>query len=208
MDAPGHVIAQGDDDHGRARRDRPWRESVIKGLSKSTLGKQVSSAEADVVDRVVRMIWGCMPSQASETLVSRGIRLNAEWQEVRPPEPMRTTSEWSELLLQIPGVRDAATNTHLRLEDGTIIDLEGYLVSETNERVDLEKPSLGTYGSSSFVRLSSAELELKRRSRAFRSEWLKCDRSMEVGKVIWLSYDPRATKSGVAYPRSSGPDGK
>jgi hypothetical protein len=137
-------------------------------------------------------------------LLSDGITLKPEWQEVRPSAEMRTTAEWNELLLEVPGVRFDEIGKRLLLEDGTGIHVEGYLMTDTNERIDLENVSAVGYGKRTFVRLSSPALEWKRQGRSFRAVSLRCDRILKVGKVIWMSYDPRATKSGVAYPRSPG----
>jgi hypothetical protein len=164
---------------------------------------------------VKRLVWflavaglaaACGRSHSSEVLLSAGITLTRDWQEMNPPSEMRTTAEWNELLIEVPGLRFDRFGNRLVTDDGTTIEIDGYLTTDTKERVDLEKASWVDYGGRTFVRLSSPALEWKRQDRRFRSVSLKCDRSLKVGKVIWLSYDPRATKDGVAYPRSLTPD--
>jgi hypothetical protein len=147
------------------------------------------------------LVTACMPSRSSEILVSRGVTLSTEWQEVPLSDELRTTAEWSELLLEVPGLR-SESDSRLLLADGMSIEIKGYLVTQTNQRIDLEKTSAVSYGGRSFVRLSSAALEWKQREHSFRRMSLRSDGRVKVGKIIWMSYDPRTTKTGVAYPRS------
>lgn len=142
----------------------------------------------------------CMRSRQSEVLLSPGMTLKLEWQEIQPSDEMRTTAEWSELLLEVPGLR-LDGGTRLFLDDGTTIEIQGYLTTDSGQRVDLGRVSAVGYGGRTFVRLSTAALEWKQQDYGFRSVSLKSANPLEVGKVVWMSYDPRDTKSGVAFPK-------
>lgn len=146
-------------------------------------------------------IW-FMGSHQSEVLVSAGLALKSEWQEIRPAEGMRTTADWSELLLEVPSLRFGGVGDRLVLEDGTSVHVEGYLTTYTGERINLDQVSAVGYGGGTFVRLSSPMLEWKQRGYRFRSVTLRSNSALQTGKVIWMSYDPRATKGGVAFPRA------
>ena len=144
----------------------------------------------------------CLRSPQSEVLVSAGMTLNPQWQEIHPSDVMRTASEWSELLLEVPGLRVDA-DKGLVLEDGTSIDVEGYLTTYDSKRVDLGVSTV-SYAGRTVVRLSASVLEWKQQNYRFRSVSLKSDKPLKVGRVIWMSYDPRSTKSGVVFPRALG----
>ena len=143
-----------------------------------------------------------MRSRQTEVLLSPGMTLDVKWQEIQPSDEMRTTAEWSELLLEMPGLR-LDGGTRLLLEDGTTIEIEGYLTTDRGQRVDLGRVSAVGYAGRTFVRLSTAALEWKPQDYRFRNVSLKSTRPLKVGKVVWMSYDPRDTKSAVAFPRSA-----
>jgi hypothetical protein len=129
--------------------------------------------------------------------------LQPEWQEIHPSAEMRTTAEWSELLLEVSALR-LDGGKRVLLDDGTSIDIEGYLTTDGGERVDLGRVSAVGYGGRTFVRLSAAALEWKQQDYQFRSVSLKSAKPLKVGRVVWMSYDPRDTKDGVAFPRVLG----
>jgi hypothetical protein len=142
-----------------------------------------------------------MRSHQSEVVLSAGMTLQPEWQEIHPSEEMRTTAAWSELLLETPGLR-LNDDTQLLLADGTSIDVEGYLTTVGSERIDLGRATAVGYGGRTFLRLSTAALEWKRQDYRIRSVSLKSAKPLKVGRIIWMSYDPQDTKSGVEFPRS------
>jgi hypothetical protein len=146
----------------------------------------------------------CMRSRESEVLLSRGMTLKPEWQEIHPGEGMRTTAQWSEVLVEVPGLRFGGGDHRPLLEDGSHVDIEGYLTTDEGRRVDLEKVSSVNYGGTTFVRLSASALEGRQQGERLRSVSLKSAKPLKVGKIVWFSYDPRDTKSGVAFPRTLG----
>ena len=53
--------------------------------------------------------------------------LMPEWQEVRASHVMRTTGDWSELVLELPG---------RRYEDSENLHVEAYLTSDSGQRIE------------------------------------------------------------------------
>jgi hypothetical protein len=151
---------------------------------------------------IVCIIVWLMHSPKSEVLVSSGIALGPQWQEVHPEGNLQTKSVLSELLLEMPSQQIRQIGNQLYLGDGTLLHIEGYLVTEAGERFDLDRVGAIGYGTRTFLRLSAARLECKGCDYRFRLAALRSNKSVQTGKVIWMSYDPRASKDGVVFPRA------
>jgi hypothetical protein len=141
-------------------------------------------------------------SPQSEVLVSSGIALTPQWQEIRPAASLWTNAAWSEFLLEMPSQHFRQIGNQVLLGDGTDLHIEVYAVTEADEKVDFNRVEVVRYGPETFLRLSSARLEWKQRDYRFRIVALRSDRPLQTGKIIWMSYDPRATKDGVVFPRA------
>jgi len=141
-------------------------------------------------------------SHQSEVLVSPGIALTPQWQEIHLARGLRTNAAWSELLLEMPSPQFRQVGGEVLLEDGTPFHIDGYLTTDTGEKVNLDRVGSVSYNGRIFFRLSTARLEWKQLDYRFPTVALRSDRSLKTGRVIWISYDPRATKDGVVFPRT------
>jgi hypothetical protein len=140
-------------------------------------------------------VWAMrlMRSDQSEVVLSTGTALTPQWQDLRASQVMRTTGDRSELVLELPG---------MRFDDSKNLRVEGYLTSDTGEKISFDDVSRVGFGTVTCLELSSSTLEGKRHEYSFSRVSLRSDRSVTLGKVVWISYDPSATKDGVAFPRA------
>ena len=134
-----------------------------------------------------------MRSNQSEVVLSTGTALMPEWQDLHASQVMRTTGDRSELVLELPG---------LRFDDSKNLRVEGYLTSDTGERISFDEVSPVAFGTVTCLELFSSTLEGKRHEYSFSHVSLRSDRSVTIDKVVWISYDPSATKDGVMFPRA------
>ena len=81
-------------------------------------------------------IWYLLRTRPSEVVLAVGVTLDSEWQELVSPEPMRTTRERSELLLELPGLEPQRAMELIRAGHAGI-GVEGYLTTFSGDRVDL-----------------------------------------------------------------------
>src|SRR5262249_19665342 len=101
------------------------------------------------------IIWQMRSSQ-SEVLLSSGIAMNGQWQEIRPEHDLQTKSVLSELLLELPGQQIRQVGNQLYFGDGSVLQVDGYVVTEAGERFDLDQVGVIGYGTRVFLRLSTA----------------------------------------------------
>jgi hypothetical protein len=113
---------------------------------------------------------------------------------------MRTTGDRSELYVELPDVVEAADGAYA-FTDGRKLSVEAFLVSKLGEKLDLDvEATVGGVGPIKMLRLSNPALEWKHRDYKFRSLVLRANRSLMVGRIVWISYDPQSTKSGAKMP--------
>jgi hypothetical protein len=141
-------------------------------------------------------------SPQSEILVASSAALKPEFIELSPKTTMQTTGDWSEVFIEIPGVHAEQAGAPLLVEGEKELSLEGYVVANTGERIGLDEVEIVGFGSKRVLSLSNRVLEWKSRSYRFRSIVLKTNIQIAVGKIIWFSYNPASTHSGVAIPTS------
>lgn len=140
-------------------------------------------------------------SGQSEILVASEAVLKPEWTELRPKAEMRTTGDWSELFIEIPGLHAQRAGGPLLAEDEKEILVEGYLLARSGEKIKLDVVDIVTFGNKTVLRLSNQILEWRTRGYRFRSVLLKTNREMRAGKIVWFSSDPASTHTGVAIPK-------
>jgi hypothetical protein len=136
-----------------------------------------------------------------EILLSGEVTLKTDWQEFWPKTAMKTTSQWNELIIEVPGFHLIQEDSHFVLSDGTSIEIQGFLTKEDGETIHLDKISIVRIQDKEFIRLSSSVLEWKEREFVFRSVTLRSNGYWAMGRMVWISYDPRGTKDGVAFPK-------
>ncbi len=136
-----------------------------------------------------------------EVLLTRGLTLGTSWVELRPSTTLRTVGDWSELLIEVSDV-DIGKG-HALFVGGSQLQIEACVTSSTGEEVQLSGVQEVEFGAQKFVRLSDPSLEWKKRDFQFATVRLRASLSIHVGRVIWISYDPRASKDGVAFPATS-----
>ncbi len=144
----------------------------------------------------------CAKSAESEILVASSAILRPEWTELRPKTAMQTTGDWSELFIEIPDLHTQRAGGPLLGENEKEILVEGYLIANNGERIQFDEVEIVTFGVKNVLRLSNQKLEWKDRGYRFKSVLLKTNRQINVGKIVWFSYDPRSTHTGVAIPKS------
>ncbi|MGA2027099.1 MAG: hypothetical protein ABSH17_08530 [Syntrophobacteraceae bacterium] len=141
-------------------------------------------------------------SFSQEVLVSSGMTLTTQWLELKPKTPMKTAAAWSELLMEVPGLLfDQDKAGRFLLADGAPFEVEGYLTTDRGERIYLDHIGASGYQGNTYLDLSSAGLQWKKRDYLFRSVTLRSSRVLTTGKAVWVSYDPRTTKDGLPDPK-------
>jgi hypothetical protein len=141
-----------------------------------------------------------LSSHDSEVLLASTASLTPEWKEIRPRSSMRTSGDVSELFIEMVIVHEGPDGTYT-FKDGSRISVEGYLVSDSGEKLDLDVDvSVGGFGLTKVLRLSNPALEWKRHNYRFQSLVLRANGSLRVGRIVWISYDPQSTKTGTKIP--------
>jgi hypothetical protein len=136
-----------------------------------------------------------------EVLVSSGMTLTPQWLEVKPEKPMKTASDRSELFIEVFGLPFDQDKAGLfLLADGTRFEVEAYLTTDKGERIYLDDISVCGWPDERYLDLSSKVLKWKSENYRFRSLTLRSSRVLTTGRAAWISYDPRATKDGTAFP--------
>jgi len=138
----------------------------------------------------------------SEILVASSAILSPEWTELQPRAAMRTTGDLSELFIEIPDLHTQRAGGPVLGENDKEILVEGYLTANNGERIQFDKVEIVGFGNKRVLRLSNHMLEWKDRGYRFKSVLLKTNRRINVGKIVWFSYDPASTHTGVAIPKS------
>jgi hypothetical protein len=136
-----------------------------------------------------------------EVLVTSHLTLETQWCELRPTSVLRTTGEWSELLIEMPELNLDQMGGEIKLIDGNELYVEGYLTESTGEKIYLSKINAIGVRNEKFLRLSSSNLEWKKKDYQFHSIVLRSNIRIDAGRVLWISYDPRSFKDGVFFPK-------
>jgi hypothetical protein len=138
-------------------------------------------------------------SRHSETLLASAATLTSEWKELRPKAPLQTTGDWSEIFIEFPRGSDRSERS--TFDDKTVENsIEGYLTTESGERVPLSEAEPISISAKKLLRLSAPALEWTKQKYRFRSVCLRSKRLIRVGRVVWISYDPSSTHSGFLVP--------
>lgn len=151
---------------------------------------------------VISVVYWLLSSHDLEVLIAPDASLTAEWKELRPRRAMDTSGDWSELFVEILDVHEGADGNYA-FADGSKLSVEGFLVSSSGEKLDLDVDAgLGAIGLISVLRLSNPALEWKQRDYSFQTLVLRANRPLKVGRIVWISYDPQSTKTGSKEPRA------
>lgn len=119
---------------------------------------------------------------------------------------MDTSGDCSELFIEILDVHEGADGNYA-FADGSKLSVEGFLVSSFGERLNLGvDASVGGFGVTNVLRLSNPALQWKQQDYSFQSLFLRANRPLKVGRIVWISYDPQSTKSGTKEPRAFSED--
>jgi hypothetical protein len=136
-----------------------------------------------------------------EVLVASGMTLTTQWLELKPEKPMKTASIRSELFIEVFGLPFGQDKAGLfLLDDGARFEVEGYLTTDKDERIYLDKMSVCGWPDKRYLNLSSKVLKWKKKDYRFRSLTLRSSRVITTGSAVWVSFDPRTTKDGSAFP--------
>jgi hypothetical protein len=105
---------------------------------------------------------------------------------------MQTTGRDSVLILELPDKR---------FRDANAFQVRGYLTDDAGKnRVSFDSVSTVQFGEVTCLQLSSSVLDEGRRVHRFSKAYLRSERPINIGLIIWISYVPAATKDGVAFP--------
>lgn len=154
----------------------------------------------------VSVAYLLLSSHDLEVLIAPGASLTPEWKELRPGRTMDTSGDCSELFIEILDVHEGADGNYA-FADGSKLSVEGFLVSSFGERLNLGvDASVGGFGVTNVLRLSNPALQWKQQDYSFQSLFLRANRPLKVGRIVWISYDPQSTKSGTKEPRAFSED--
>ena len=126
------------------------------------------------------------------TLSSAGLRLH--------PVSLRTVAPCSEIAVELLGSFhwiDEGRTPRLVRDGGGEVQIDGYLITRAGMKVPLTDVSPFGLNNKMFVRLSNPALTWKTQDYNFREIVLWSNTPVAVGRVVWLSDDPRNHKSGV-----------
>ena len=137
----------------------------------------------------------------TDFLLARSVNLSPEWTQITSPQTMRTTGDFSEVYVELLDVHEDSDRRYI-LADGTRPSIDGYLVSKSGKTLDFDDGSIVGISPKTYVRLSNRALEWKHDDYRFDSIFLRSDRPLKVGRIVWSSYDPQSTKSGLRTPDS------
>ena len=139
-------------------------------------------------------------SRPLEMVIAKSASLNTEWLEFHPKSAMKAVGDWSEVLVEIPGLDSKSLSDRLLLQNGDQLSIAGYLRTESGEKVALDHIELVGIGGKILLRLSNKQLQWRRNAYQFRSIVLRANRAVTIGRIIWISYDPRSTHTGFFIP--------
>ena len=108
------------------------------------------------------IVVGLVRTPHSEVLISSGISLSPQWQEIHLENKLQTKSVISELVVEMPDQQIRKIGNQLQLADGSPLQVEGYLTTEAGERFELDQVWAMVHGTKTFLRLSNARLECKK----------------------------------------------
>lgn len=146
------------------------------------------------------ILYSLLDQHHSEVLLAPAATLTPTWTELRPSRIMRTSGDWSELFVEMLNLHEGPDGDYA-FDDRSKLSVEAYLLSSSGEKLDLAVDlSVGGFGSTRVLRLSNPALEWKRRNYKFRSLGLRANRPLNLGRIVWISYDPQSTKSGEMEP--------
>lgn len=147
------------------------------------------------------LFCGYIISFYQEVLVSSGMTLTTQWLEVKPEKPMKTAAVRSELFIEVPGLLfDQDKAGRFLLADGARFEVEADLTTDKGKRIYLDDISVCGWPDKRYLDLSSKVLKWKKKDYRFRSLTLRSSRVLTTGRAAWISYEPRATKDGSAFP--------
>ena len=147
------------------------------------------------------LLCGHIISSYQEVLVSSGMTLTTQWLEVKPEKPMKTIADRNVLLIEVPGLLfDQDKTGHFLLTDGARFEVEGYLTTDKGERIYLDRISVIGHQDKNYLYLYSNGLQWAKRDYHFRSVALRSSGMVTTGRAGWVSFDPRTTKDGHAFP--------
>jgi hypothetical protein len=140
-------------------------------------------------------------SSYQEVLVSSGMTLTTQWQEVRPEKPMKTVADRNVLLIEVPGLLfEQDKEGRFLLADSTGFEVEGYLTTDKGELFYLDRISVLGHQDKNYLYLCSNGLQWGKRDYHFRSVTLRSSGMVTTGRSVWVSFDPRTTKDGHTFP--------
>jgi hypothetical protein len=140
-------------------------------------------------------LTACVGVRKSEMVLAAHVRLAPRGSDIKPSISFRAAYSWSELLLELPAQDGPITG-----ERAARLKIGGYLTTLSGERVTLDVVRAVDHGGRTFLQLSSGALQGQGQGLSFLSVTLWSDEPIAAGRLVWLSYDPRTTTEGAAWP--------
>jgi hypothetical protein len=158
-----------------------------------------------VLGMVLSTVLGCRSTSVEEMEIARDIRVGDEWLVIRLDPAITAARPQNDLFLDVAEVVEVAKAPPgcIRLRDGAVATLEVGLVGEMGERVEIRHFSVVGQNERVFVWGPTKNLPGARGRAPFRiaKVELRSTRMLSIRRMLLLSYDPRAFKDGVAFPR-------
>ena len=150
------------------------------------------------------LVWQCRGPSVEQTELARDIVIGPQWLVLKPGRPLVALRPRGELLLEVSGLSDDVSGPGMRLDNGGTADIEVVLVNDKGREAHLDDLHVVGFNGKYFVVASSSSEpsgNLGGGARSVTRVQLKASRELTVRRVLWLSYDPRDFKSGIAFPR-------
>src|SRR5256885_7615986 len=94
----------------------------------------------------------------SEIVVALSAVLKPEWTELHAKTALQTTSELSEVFIEIPGLHAGQGGGPPLVKDDKELSVEGYLIANSGERIRLDEVEIMSFGNRPVLRLSNRRL--------------------------------------------------
>lgn len=141
-------------------------------------------------------------SHDEEAVLAQHVDLNSEWQTFESSRVMRTAKPMNVIMIETNSLNIEQPSEKLFLLDRSMLKMEGYVTLDTGRVIDLDHVGFVAHGSKKCVEMSAAPLETSADVYRVRSVSLRSNFPSRAGQVIWFSYDPSKTKSGIEWPPS------
>jgi len=149
-------------------------------------------------------VGACSEPAPRAALLGTDVNAGPESVELRFAAIVAPAHEWSEILIEIPGLDTRLpADTRLALQSGVRLDVFTTLIDVTGRELPLSEPSLVHFGSRALLSISMPALRPATATMTFSGLRLRGNVPFRADRIIWMSYDATRYKAGVAFPPES-----